>query len=90
MLNLEKQIESALGCGLPQARDARHLRDVEKVFELVRFVDEQPVDTEFLEGQRVVFRGTTRAPLTKELNGTPGTHRPLAIGIRCEGPLQNT
>ena len=34
--------------------NARQLRDVEKVFELVLLVDEKPGDAEFFKGQRVV------------------------------------
>ena len=55
VLDLEEKIERALGCGLRQTGDARHLGDVEEVLELVRFVDEEPVDAEFLEGERVVL-----------------------------------
>ncbi len=55
VLNLEEHIECALGSGLRQTGNARHLRDVEEILELVRLVDEEPVDAKFLEGQRVVL-----------------------------------
>ena len=55
VLNLEEHIERALRCRLRKPGNARHLRDVEKVFELVRFVNEEPVDAKLLKGQRVVL-----------------------------------
>ncbi len=55
MLHLQKQIKGPLGSSLRQTRDTGHLGDVEEVLKLVRFVDEQPVDPEFLERQRVVL-----------------------------------
>ena len=55
VLNLEEHIECAFGCGLRQPGNARHLRDVEQVFELVRLVDEKAVDAKLLECQRVVL-----------------------------------
>ena len=55
VLDLQEEIERAFGCSLRQSGDARHFRDVEQIFELVRFVDEEPVDAEFFERERVVF-----------------------------------
>ena len=55
VLNLEEKIEGALGCGLRQTGNACHFRDVEQILELVRLIDEEPVDSEFLECERVVF-----------------------------------
>ena len=38
--HLEKHIERPLAGGLRQARDPRHLRQIEKVLEVVRFIHE--------------------------------------------------
>ena len=55
MLDLEEQIERPLRGRLRQSRNAGHLRDVEEIFELVRLVDEEPVDAKFLERERVIL-----------------------------------
>ena len=52
---LRKQIECALGCGLRQSGDARHLGDVEEILESLRLVDEEAIDSEFFKCERVVF-----------------------------------
>ena len=55
VLDLQEEIERALGCSLRQSGNARHFGDVEEIFEFVRFVDEEPIDSEFFERERVVF-----------------------------------
>src|SRR5580658_2020172 len=55
MAHFEIHIEGALAGGLRQTGDASHLGNVKKVFKVVGFVHEQPVDTQFLEGERVVL-----------------------------------
>ena len=55
VLNLQKHIEGAFRRSLRQARDARHFRDVEKVFEKVRLVHKQPVNAKLLERECVVL-----------------------------------
>ena len=42
------------GC-LWQSGDARHLGNIEKIFEVVRLVHKEPVNAEFLKSQRVVL-----------------------------------
>ena len=54
-LHLQEQVERPLAGRLRQARHAVHLGDVEEVLELVGLVHEEPVDAQFLEGQRVVL-----------------------------------
>ena len=55
MTNFQIHVEGALTGRLRQTGDARHLGNVKKIFEVVRLVHEDPVNAEFLEGQRVVF-----------------------------------
>src|SRR6266567_1351587 len=55
VLDLEKQIECALGGGLRQTGNARHLRDVKQILESLCLIDEESVDSELFECQRVVF-----------------------------------
>ena len=55
VLHFQKKIERTLGCRLQQTGDAGHLGDVEQILELVRLINEEPVNPEFLEGQRVVL-----------------------------------
>ena len=38
-----------------QTGDAGHLRDAEQILELARLINEEPINAEFLEGQRVVL-----------------------------------
>src|SRR6266545_4106288 len=55
VLDLEKEVECALGGGLRQTGNARHLCHVEQVLEPLRLVDEEAVDSEFFECERVVL-----------------------------------
>ena len=54
-LDFEEQVERPLAGGLRQACYPVHLRDVKHVLELVRLVDKEPVDAEFLESQSAVL-----------------------------------
>src|SRR6266536_6246808 len=53
--DLEQHVESALGSGLRQARDPRHLGNIKEIFEGMAFIDEDPVHAKLLEGEGVVF-----------------------------------
>src|ERR1700726_3444860 len=55
VLDLEKQIECTLRGGLWQTGNARHLCYVEQILEPLRLIDEEAVDSEFFECERVVF-----------------------------------
>ena len=55
MTHFQIHIEGAFAGRLRQTGDARHLGDVKKIFEIVRLVHKEPVNAEFLKGQRVVF-----------------------------------
>ena len=55
MADLEQHVESALGSGLRQARDPRHLGDIKEILESLAFIDEDPVHAKLLEGEGVVF-----------------------------------
>ena len=52
---LHVHVEGAVAVGVRQARDAVHFRRVEQVLIEVGLVDEDLVNAEFLEGDRVVF-----------------------------------
>ena len=55
MTHLEEHIECPFAGSLRQTGDARHFRDVEQVFEIMRLVHKKTVHTKFLKSQRVVF-----------------------------------
>src|SRR6266508_4027767 len=55
VLDFEKEIECALGGGLWQTGNSAHLCDVEQILEPLRLIDEEPIDSEFFECERVVF-----------------------------------
>ena len=53
--HLEIHIESPFAGGLRQSGDARHLREIKQILEVVRLVHKNAVHTKFLESQRVVL-----------------------------------
>ena len=50
-----KHIEGTFRTAVGQSGDPRHFGKSPQVFEEVRFVDKQPVDPQFLEGQKIIF-----------------------------------
>ena len=55
MPHLQIHVEGPFAGGLRQACDARHLRDVKQVFEVMRLVHEDSIHAKFLERECVVL-----------------------------------
>ena len=55
MAHLEEHIKRPFTGGLWQTGDARHLGNVEQVFEIVRLIHKQAVNAKFFKRQCVVF-----------------------------------
>ena len=55
MPDFQEHIKGPFTGRLWQPGDAGHFGNVEKIFEIMRFIHEEPVNAEFLKGQRIVL-----------------------------------